>query len=107
MSQVVDQLFAELETRKSSDPKSSYTAQLLQSGRLKVAKKLGEEAIETVLAAVAEDKAAVISESADLLYHLLVLWLACDVVPEEVYAALEARSGQSGLAEKAARKKQP
>ena len=56
-----------------------------------------------MLAAVGQDKAAVVSESADLLYHLLVLWLACDVVPEEVYAALEARSGQSGLAEKAAR----
>jgi phosphoribosyl-ATP pyrophosphohydrolase len=105
MSQVIDRLFAELETRKGADPKSSYTAQLLQSGKLKVARKLGEEAIETVLAAVGEDKAAVISESADLLYHLLVLWLACDVVPKEVYAALEARSGQSGLAEKAARKR--
>jgi phosphoribosyl-ATP pyrophosphohydrolase len=107
MSQVLERLFAELERRKASDPKSSYTAQLLQSGRLRIAKKLGEEAIETVLAAVGEDKAAVISESADLLYHLLVLWLACDVAPAEVYAALEARSGQSGLAEKAARTGQP
>ncbi len=107
MSSILDQLFAELETRKTSDPKASYTAQLLQSGRLKIAKKLGEEAVETVLAAVGQDKAAVISESADLLYHLLVLWLACDVVPEEVYAALEARSGKSGLAEKATRGAQP
>ncbi len=77
---------------------------LLAKGRLKCAKKLGEEAIETCLAAVAQDKAALANESAALLYHLLVLWTACDLTPEEVYAALSAREGRSGLEEKAARK---
>ena len=61
--------------------------------------------METALAAVAQDKAALAAESADLLYHLLVLWAAADLTPETVYAALEARTGRSGLEEKAARKK--
>lgn len=103
MSSALDRLFEELRRRKGADPESSYTAQLLHRGTIKIAKKLGEEAVETALAAVAQDKTAVIAESADLLYHLLVLWLDADIVPEEVYAALEARSGRSGLAEKAAR----
>ena len=60
--------------------------------------------METALAAVAQDKAALAAESADLLYHLLVLWAACGVEPDEVYAALEARTQRSGLEEKAARK---
>jgi len=68
------------------------------------AKKLGEEAVETALAAVSGDRGAITAESADLLYHLLVTWVATGVTPAEVYAALEAREGRSGLAEKAARK---
>lgn len=103
MSSTIDRLFTELESRKNSDPQSSYTAQLLKAGKLRIAKKLGEEAVETALAAVGQDRSAVIAESADLLYHLLVLWLATEITPDEVYAVLEARSGQSGLAEKAAR----
>ena len=100
----IDRLFALIASRKTADPNMSYTAKLLAKGRLKCAKKLGEEAVETCLAAVAQDKAALANESADLLYHLLVLWTACDLTPEEVYAALSAREGQSGLEEKAARK---
>ena len=100
----IDQLFQRIASRQGADPSISYTAKLLAAGRLKCAKKLGEEAIETALAAVAEDKTALAKESADLLYHLLVLWLACDLQPEDVYAALAVREGQSGLAEKAARK---
>jgi phosphoribosyl-ATP pyrophosphohydrolase len=100
----IDRLFALIASRKDGDPNISYTAKLLAKGRLKCAKKLGEEAVETCLAAVAQDKTALTNESADLLYHLLVLWTACDIAPEEVYAALAAREGRSGLEEKAARK---
>src|SRR5262245_51090208 len=97
----VDRLFARILARKGADPNLSYTAKLLQQGRLKCAKKLGEEAVETSLAAVAEDKAALANESADLLYHLLVLWAACEVEPDDVYSALAARESSSGLDEKA------
>lgn len=100
----IDRLFATILSRKGADPAASYTAKLLAGGKLKIAKKLGEEAVETALASVAQDKAAVAAESADLLYHLLVLWAASDLTPQEVYAALEARTDRSGLAEKAARK---
>ena len=100
----IDRLFAIIESRKGADPNLSYTAKLLAKGRLKCAKKLGEEAVETSLAAVAQDKSALANESADLLYHLLLLWTVCELKPEDVYAALTAREGQSGLQEKAARK---
>jgi phosphoribosyl-ATP pyrophosphohydrolase len=100
----LDRLFAVIASRKDADPNSSYTAKLLAKGRLKCAKKLGEEAVETSLAAVAQDKAALANESADLLYHLMVLWVACELSPEDVYAVLQAREALSGLDEKAARK---
>jgi len=99
----IDRLFATIESRKTADPAKSYTAKLFAQGVLKIAKKLGEEGVETALAAVAEDKAAIAAESADLLYHLLVLWVACGVNPEDAYAALEARANSSGLEEKSAR----
>jgi len=101
----IDKLFATIRARAGSDPKKSYTAKLLAEGTLKIAKKLGEESVETALAAVAQDKHALAAESADLLYHLLVLWAASGLTPEEVYAALDARANRSGLEEKAARKK--
>jgi phosphoribosyl-ATP pyrophosphohydrolase len=100
----IDRLFALIAARKGADPQSSYTAQLLQKGVAHCAKKLGEEAVETALAAVSGDRGAITAESAVLLYHLLVTWVATGVTPAEVYAALEAREGRSGLAEKAARK---
>jgi phosphoribosyl-ATP pyrophosphohydrolase len=100
----IDRLFAIVASRKGADPSASYTAKLLSKGKLKCAKKMGEEAVETALAAVAEDKAALANESADLLYHLLVLWAACDLDPKDVYAALAAREGKSGTEEKAARR---
>jgi phosphoribosyl-ATP pyrophosphohydrolase len=99
----IDRLFAVVRSRVGADPASSYTAKLLAQGKLKIAKKLGEEAVETALAAVAQDKACLATESADLLYHLLVLWVACDITPDDAYRALEARAGRSGLDEKAAR----
>ena len=103
----LDRLYEVIVARKSADPGTSYTAKLLSKGKLKCAKKMGEEALETALAAVAEDKTALANESADLLYHLLVLWTVCGLEPEEVYAALREREARSGLKEKVARKSPP
>ena len=104
MSDPLDKLFATIAARKGSDPKSSYTASLLVAGVEKCAKKFGEEAVETVIAAIQKDKAELAKESADVLYHLAVLWAASGIAPEDVYAVLKAREGQSGLEEKAGRK---
>src|ERR1700761_1922093 len=105
MSDALDRLFATIAARKGADPASSYTAKLLAEGVEKCAKKFGEEATETVIAAISRDKTELAKESADVLYHLLVLWAASGVTPEEVYAVRQAAEGQSGLAEKAARSK--
>jgi phosphoribosyl-ATP pyrophosphohydrolase len=99
----IDQLFATIASRKGGDPKTSYTAQLLAAGAARCAKKFGEEAVEAALAGAMKDKKALTAESADVLYHLLVLWAACGVTPADVYAALKARESRSGLAEKVAR----
>jgi phosphoribosyl-ATP pyrophosphohydrolase len=99
----LDSLFAVIQSRKGASPETSYTAKLFAQGTLKIAKKLGEEGVETALAAVAQDKACLAAESADLLYHLLVLWAACGLTPEDAYKALEARANKSGIEEKAAR----
>ena len=103
MSEGLDRLFATIAARKGADPASSYTAKLLAEGVEKCAKKFGEEATETVIAAISRDKTELAKESADVLYHLLVLWAASGVTPEEVYAVLRAREGRSGLEEKASR----
>ena len=99
----LDRLFETIGSRGKGDPAASYTAKLLRLGPESIAKKLGEEALETALAAAAGRRAAVVSESADLLYHLLVLWAATSVTPGEVWAELARREGTSGLAEKARR----
>ena len=99
----LDRLFATIEARRGADPANSYTAKLFARGNTKIAQKLGEEAVETVIEAVSGDKAALAAESADLLYHLLVLWAARGLAPEEVWAKLSAREGLSGLDEKASR----
>jgi phosphoribosyl-ATP pyrophosphohydrolase len=90
--------------RASASAEVSYTRKLLDRGIAHCAKKLGEEAIETVLAAVAEDRERLIAEAADLTYHLVVVLQARGVALAEVEAALAARTGQSGLEEKASRK---
>lgn len=101
----LDRLFATIAARKAAgDAAGSYTAKLISQGVEKCAKKFGEEAVETALAAVSGDKKHLAAESADALYHLLVLWAAAGIAPEDVYAELAAREHQSGLAEKAGRK---
>jgi phosphoribosyl-ATP pyrophosphohydrolase len=99
----IDRLFAVIQSRKGADPASSYTAKLFSRGVLQIAKKLGEEGVETALAAVGQEREHVIAESADLLYHLLVLWAACEITPEEIYKALDARTHRSGIEEKNSR----
>ena len=99
----IDELFEVIRSRKNADPETSYTAKLFSQGTKRIAKKLGEEGVETAIAAVSEDDQAVIAESADLLYHLLVLWAARGIEPKAVYDALQARTHRSGLAEKASR----
>jgi phosphoribosyl-ATP pyrophosphohydrolase len=101
---VLDSLYDIIESRRGADPESSHTARLFSRGTDKIAQKLGEEAVETVIEGVRENKDGVVNESADLLYHLLVLWAASGVRPAEVWAALDGRKGISGIAEKAARK---
>jgi len=89
--------------RAAVDDGSSYTRRLLDKGVAKCAQKLGEEAVETVIAAVSADAEAVVSETADLLYHLMVVLRARGIALGAVHAELERRTAQSGLAEKAAR----
>jgi len=96
-------LQATIEARKGADPSSSYTAKLLAGGPSLAAKKFGEEAIEAVIAATQNDKDALAAESADVIYHWLVLLAASGVTLDEVAAKLEAREGTSGLDEKASR----
>jgi phosphoribosyl-ATP pyrophosphohydrolase len=98
-------LYHVIQERKTADPETSYTARLYAKGVKKVAQKLGEEAVETAIAAVAEDNEHVVRESADLLYHLLVLWAVKGVAPDEVWQELDRRFGTSGVAVKEARKK--
>jgi phosphoribosyl-ATP pyrophosphohydrolase len=101
----VHDLAATIDARAASEGEASYTKTLLDKGAEHCAKKLGEEAVETVIAAVANDRNHLIAESADLLYHLLVLLKARGVSLDEVEAALAQRTSMSGLDEKALRKK--
>ena len=101
---VIARLFDTIVSRKGDDVSGSYTAKLFARGTGKIAQKLGEEAVETVIAAVTKDRDGTIGESADLIYHLLVLWADAGIHPEDVLAELERREGTSGIAEKASRK---
>lgn len=100
---VLDQLFAVVASRRGADPATSYTAKLQAEGTARIAQKLGEEAVETVIAAVAGETQALAGESADLLYHLMVLWEDAGIAPETVWRALEGRMGTSGIAERQSR----
>jgi phosphoribosyl-ATP pyrophosphohydrolase len=97
-------LAAIIDARAASGGGASYTRKLLDKGAEHCAKKFGEEAVETVIAAIGNDREHLIAESADLLFHLLVLFKARGITLEEVEAALDKRTSMSGLEEKASRK---
>jgi phosphoribosyl-ATP pyrophosphohydrolase len=100
----LDRLYKQVVSRKNADPQVSYTARLFKDGIAKCAKKLGEEGVEAALAGVLGDHKGLVAESADLLYHLIVVWAAVGVTPDEVYAELKARESKSGIDEKASRR---
>jgi phosphoribosyl-ATP pyrophosphohydrolase len=101
---ILDRLWQVVEERRlSGDTETSHSARLLARGTAKVAQKLGEEAVECVIEAATGNREATVLESADLLYHLLVVWVDAGIRPEEVWAELARRQGISGIAEKAAR----
>ncbi len=101
----VHDLAATIDARAAAGGEASYTRKLLDKGPAHCAKKLGEEAVETVIAAIGEDRKHLVAESADLLFHLLVLLKSRDIRIEDVEAELERRTGMSGLEEKASRKR--
>jgi phosphoribosyl-ATP pyrophosphohydrolase len=101
---MLDRLFAIIESRKGADPATSYTARLMSRGRIKIAQKLGEEAVEAAIEGVRKDPERLVLESADLLYHLLALWASVGVRPEQVWGELAQREGMSGISEKASRR---
>jgi len=103
MTHVLEQLESTILARRAADPGSSYVAKLFAKGMPKIAQKLGEEAVETVIAAIGGDRNGVVYEAADLLFHLTVLLAAAGIPLSEVMAELERREGVSGLAEHAAR----
>ena len=100
---VLDRLWSVVMNRRTANPAVSHSARLLMRGTTKVAQKFGEESVECLIEAVAGNRDAVVAESADVLYHLIVLWVACGIRPDEVWEELKRREGISGIAEKAAR----
>ena len=98
---IVEELYGVIEERKCGDPETSYVARTFARGREHVAKKVGEEGVEVALAGALGDKKGLVSESADLLFHLLVLWSAAGVKPADVFDELSKRRGTSGLAREA------
>ena len=100
----LERLWQVIDSRRGADPATSYTAKLFARGNAKIAQKLGEEAIEAVIEGVKGDRTALVGESADLLYHLLVLWAAAGLTPADVAAELVRRGGISGINEKKGRK---
>jgi len=102
---VLNELFAVIESRKGGDPEKSYVARKFAKGTDHIAKKVGEEAVEVAIAAARRERGEIISESADLLFHLFMLWSNEGIAPDEVWKKLEARRGVSGLDEKKSRTK--
>ncbi|MCQ8242426.1 phosphoribosyl-ATP diphosphatase [Acetobacteraceae bacterium KSS12] len=103
-AEVLDRLFDVVTARRSADPSISHSARLLSRGTAKVAQKFGEEAVECLIEAVAGNSNKLVGESADVLYHLIVMWVDAGLHPSEVWAELMRREGTSGIAEKAARR---
>lgn len=103
INRTLDELYKVIESRKGRSGEESYTAKLFEEGIGTITRKIGEEATEVIIAALRETPEQVTAESADLLYHLLVLWAEQGIRPEDVMAELEGRTGTSGIEEKAAR----
>ncbi len=99
----LDRLWRVILSRRGADPQQSYTARLFARGRTKIAQKLGEEAVEAVIEGVRGDRDKLVGESADVLYHLLVLWADTGISPADVAAELTRREGKSGIDEKRGR----
>jgi phosphoribosyl-ATP pyrophosphohydrolase len=100
MSDSLDRLYQAVKAARGADPAASRTARLLRAGRSKVAKKLGEEAVEVVIDATAGHTDAVVRESADLLYNLVVVWVVSGVHPQDVWTEMQRRERMLGIAEK-------
>lgn len=103
---ILDRLYRVIESRRGADPRESNTARLFAKGTEKIAQKLGEEAVETLIEGIRGKKKELAAESADLLYHLLVLWADRGLKPRHVWDALARREGISGIAEKKARREE-
>jgi phosphoribosyl-ATP pyrophosphohydrolase len=104
MGDSVDKLYQAVLAAKNADPSSSRTARLIRAGRAKMAKKLAEEAVEVAIDAMHGSRDAVVRESADLLYNLVVLWVSAGVRPEDVWAEMKRRERLLGIAEKLPKK---
>ena len=100
MNDALQRLFTTIESRRNADPAASYVAKMLGKGTAKIAKKVGEEGVEVAIAAAQADRPATMRESADLVFHLMLLWAAMGIAPADVMAELERREGVSGIAEK-------
>jgi phosphoribosyl-ATP pyrophosphohydrolase len=100
MSDSLERLYAAVVAAKNADPSASRTARLLRAGRAKMAKKLAEEAVEVIIDAMHGNREAVVRESADLLYNLVVLWVSASVQPKDVWREMERRERLFGIAEK-------
>src|SRR6202161_1209619 len=104
MTDSIDRLYQAVVAAKGADPATSRTARLLRSGRSKMAKKLAEEAVEVVIDAMHGDREAVIKESADLIYNLVVLWISSGIRPEDVWKEMDRRERLLGIAEQVPKK---
>ncbi|GBR36472.1 phosphoribosyl-ATP diphosphatase [Gluconobacter kondonii] len=104
--QILQRLYDTVQSRRGTDPSLSHSARLMSRGRNKIAQKFGEEAVECLIEAVNGNRKELIGESADVLYHLIVMWVDAGVSPEDVWTELKRREGTSGIAEKAARPKE-
>ena len=107
MSDSLDRLYAAVLVARDSDPATSRTARLLRAGRGKMAKKLAEEAVEVVIDAMHGETDAVVKESADLIYNLVVLWVAAGIEPKHVWAEMNRRERMFGIAEKLLKRSSP
>ncbi|GFE96990.1 phosphoribosyl-ATP diphosphatase [Gluconobacter cerinus] len=103
---VLERLFETVQSRRGTDPTLSHSARLMARGRNKIAQKFGEEAVECLIEAVNGNRKELVGESADVLYHLIVMWVDAGVSPDDVWAELKRREGTSGIAEKASRPKE-